>query len=221
MTATSIETVRLSNGRTVQLTIGEPEHTVRGGIVVLHEARGVTDTVRALVGSLASEGWLAVAPHYGEADDDGKPAGVSSDAVLADTDAACLWLADHDVPADRVGVIGFDLGGTVAFLVAASRSIGAAVSVAGGGIAEPIADGMPALVDVASDLGCPWLGIYGDRDAAISADDVQKLRAATESAEVATDVVRFADIGHRFDIDHDAAFEAWHRTLNWFDAHLR
>lgn len=63
MTQTRIETLPSAEQSQLRLTIAEPETAARGGIVVLHEARGVTDTVRALAASLAVEGWLAVAPH--------------------------------------------------------------------------------------------------------------------------------------------------------------
>lgn len=228
MTLTRTEIIELTDGRSVRLTIAEPDRAVRGGLVVLHESRGVTDAVRGLVSSLADEGWLAVAPNlYGtlEADEitDIEPRlrRLSGDSVLADTDVAAVWLAQRGVPADRTGVIGFDLGGAAAMVVASRRSVGAAVSVAGLGILAPISEGLPALVDVAGELACPWLGIYGDDDSAIPTDEVEKLRDAAAGAEVATDVVRFAGTGNRFDSNPAASAEAWHRTLNWFDLHLR
>src|SRR5712664_59517 len=228
MTETRTEVIELDDGRSVRLTVAEPDRPVRGGLVVLHEARGVTDVVRGLAASLADEGWLAVAPHlYGAqnadevADVDSELKRLSGDSVLADTDAAAVWLAERGVAADRTGVIGFDLGGAVAMVVASSRTVGAAVSVAGVGILAPLSDGLPALVDVAGELTCPWLGIYGDEDAAIPVAEVEKLRDAAATAEVATDVVRFAGTDNRFDTDQQAGAEAWHRTLNWFDLHLR
>ncbi|HEX5120266.1 MAG TPA: dienelactone hydrolase family protein [Pseudonocardiaceae bacterium] len=230
MTPTRVEIIELTDGRSVRLTIGEPDRAVRGGLVVLHEARGVTDVVRGLVSGLADEGWLAVAPNlYGALRHDEVPAAdvsrelsrLSGDSVLADTDVAAVWLAQQGVATDRTGVIGFGLGGTAAMVVASSRTVGAAVSVAGSGILEPLADGLPALVDVAGGLVCPWLGIYGDQDSSTPADAVEKLRDAAATAEVATDVVRFADSDSRFDRDPDAGAEAWHRTLSWFDMHLR
>ncbi|KAA2262175.1 dienelactone hydrolase family protein [Solihabitans fulvus] len=231
MTQTRTESLPLTDGREVRLTVAEPENVVRGGLVVLHEAHGVTDTVRGLVASLADEGWLAVAPHlYQDADELDESRGddvaarvgmLSGETVLADTDVAFLWLAERGISADRTGVIGFDLGGAVAMVIAASRSIGAAVSVAGGGILTPLSDGLPALVEVAEQLSCPWLGLYGDEDEAIPVADVEKLRDAAAAAEIATDVVRFAGANHRFDAAPDAAAEAWHRALNWFDSHLR
>lgn len=228
MTQTRTEIIELTDGRSVCLTAAEPDRPVRGGLVVLHEARGVTDVVRGLAASLAEEGWLTVAPHlYGErtevaATDVPEQLGrLSGESVLADTDLAAVWLAERGVATDRTGVIGFDLGGAAALVVASRRTVGAAVSVAGGGITEPLADGLPALVDVAGELACPWLGIYGDQDEAIPAESVRKLRDAAATAEVATDVVLFTGSGSRFDQDPEVGAEAWARTLNWFDLHLR
>lgn len=225
MTPTRTETLSLTDGRELRLTVAEPENAVRGGLVVLHEARGVTDTVRGLVSGLAAEGWLAVAPHlYDEVSGDEAPAmvsGLSGEAVLADTDVAFVWLGQQGVSRDRMGVMGFDLGGSVAMVVAGSRTIGAAVTVGGGGILDPLSEGLPSLVDVAEELTCPWLGLYGDDDTEIPVGDVEKLRDAAAAAPVATDVVRFARTGHRFDATPEVGAEAWQRALNWFDSHLR
>ncbi|MEV0677159.1 dienelactone hydrolase family protein [Actinosynnema sp. NPDC050436] len=227
MTSPRTETLSLTDGRTLRLTVAEPENVVRGGLVVLHEARGVTDTVRGLVSGLAAEGWLAVAPHLyrgGEdepADAEEQAGELSGESVLADTDVAFVWLGQQGVSADRLGVMGFDLGGSVAMVVAGSRSIGAAVTVGGGGISEQLSDGLPSLVDVAEELACPWLGLYGDDDEKIPFGDVEKLRDAAAAAPVATDVVRFRDTSHRFDTTPEASAEAWQRALNWFDSHLR
>ena len=47
MTETRTETVPLVDGTALRLTVAEPVGPARGGIVVLHEARGMTDAVRA------------------------------------------------------------------------------------------------------------------------------------------------------------------------------
>jgi carboxymethylenebutenolidase len=232
MADTRTETVPLVSGGELRLTVAEPDTTVRGGIVVLHETRGVTDAVRGLVQGLAAEGWLTVAPHLYHRDgtDELDPndewvqdqvSRMTGRDVLADTDTAFGWLADREVTADRMGVVGFDLGGSVALLVAAQRALGAAVSVAGVGIVEPLSDGLRSMVDAAPYLGCPWLGLYGEGAGSAPSGDVEKLRDAAASSEVATDVVTYPDTGYRFDADPDAAADAWQRTLNWLDAHLR
>lgn len=235
MTQTRTETLLLTDGSELRCTVAEPDGVVRGGLVLLHEARGVTDAVRGLATSLAEEGWLTVAPHLYhrdgddeqiDSDDDHRVADkvsrLSGDSVLADTDAAFAWLAQQGVAADRMGIVGFGLGGSVALVVAASRTLGAAVTISGGGIVAPLSEGLPSLVEVAGELTCPWLGIYSDAVKAIPAEDVAKLRDAAAGAGVATDVVRYpGPVEGEREQDPAAVSDAWQRTLNWFDAHLR
>lgn len=216
------ETVPLVDGSALRLTVAEPDASVRGGIVVLHDARGVTDAMRGLVASFAGDGWLAVAPHLyhrdaaDEVDEEHAQEQVGRldrDQVVADTDTAFGWLADRDVKSDRMGVVGFDFGGSVALYVAATRTLGAAVTVAN----EVPSENLTEAVSAEQGLTCPWLGIFGTDD-----PELDRLRAAASSSEVVTDVVVYpSDGGHRFDDDPENAAEAWQRTLNWFDSHLR
>ena len=103
MTTTRIETLSLTDGRELRVTIAEPDSAVRGGLVVLHEARGMTAGVRTLVSSLADEGWLAIAPHLYDEDrvhgDDirDQVSKLSGDRLLADTDVAFVWLGQQGV----------------------------------------------------------------------------------------------------------------------------
>ncbi len=218
------ETVPLVDGSTLRLTVAEPDGRIRGGIVVLHEARGITDAVRSLVHGLAGDGWLAVAPHLYHRDEvdevdadeaDERAGKLDRDEVLADTDTAFGWLAERDVASDRMGVVGFDVGGSVALLVAAKRTLGAAVTVAND---VPSAN-VTALVSAAQGLTCPWLGIYGAEGTADP--EIDRLRVAAASSEVATDIVVYPRKSDRFDDDPETAADAWQRTLNWFDSHLR
>jgi carboxymethylenebutenolidase len=208
MTQTHTEHYEREDGRAVELTYAEPENVVRGGLVVLHEAEGITAGVRLLIAGLAGEGWLAVAPHL-----TGEPA---REDILAATDITLAWLVEHGVQADLLGVVGFDLGGTAALVVASNRKLGAAVSVGGQGGSE-----LPALVEIAGKLSSPWLGIYGDAGDELGAAEVEQLRDAAATSGVVSNVVRYPGANHRFDADPKAAVEAWQRTLSWFDAHLR
>jgi carboxymethylenebutenolidase len=234
MTDVRTETVPLDDGSELRLTVAEPDRAVRGGIVVLHESRGVTDGVRWLVHSLALEGWLTVAPHLYHRDGADELAAeetdeqvrdqvsrLTGDSVMADTDTAFGWLAERGVTADRMGVIGFDLGGSVALAVAARRTLGAAVSVAATRITEPLSADLPSPLEAAPEVTCPWLGLFGERSVDPSVHDVEKLRAAVTAAELASNVVVYPGVDHRFDADPRAAADAWQRTMNWFDSHLR
>ncbi|ANN21223.1 carboxymethylenebutenolidase [Amycolatopsis orientalis] len=210
MTLTTTVEHQHVDGHTLRLTFAEPEGVVRGGLVVLHEeADEVEEGLSLLLAGLAGEGWLTVTPHL---DRDN----LTQQDLLDATDATLAWLSGRGVEADLIGVVGFDLGGTAALVVASNRRLGAAVSVGGQGVTE-----LPVLVEIAGRLTSPWLGMYGDAGDEAGGAEVEQLRDAAASAGVVTDVVRYPGANHRFDADPDAAAEAWQRTLNWFDAHLR
>ncbi len=224
----SLEQIPLPDGSELHLTVAAPESAIRGGIIVGQEEHGVTDAVWQLAEGLAGEGWLSVIPHLYHPDGadelphDSDPEQVrrhverlSAESLHADTDASLRWLARRGVSADRIGVVGFGLGGAVALIVATQRDLGAAVTVGGTGVVQPVAPTLPALVDVAPDLRCPWLGIYGP-NSKVPEEEVHKLRDAAHSAQVATDLVHYC-----VDTERSIAEETWARTLNWFGSHLR
>lgn len=250
MTGTHTETIPLVDETELTVTLGEPEGAVRGGVVVLHESRGMTVRTEAIVEGLAGEGWLVVAPHLyhrdgGARDDetaddevaDTASRRVSGESVLADSDAAFGVLADRGVDSDRMAVLGFDLGATAALVVAAQRSLGAVITVSAGGVSTPLAAGLPALLDVVGELTCPWLGLYGEAGDPLDPADVDRLREAAHASGRVVDVVVYPSREHRFDADEQAAaqpdplhegadeeattMEARSRVLNWLDAHLR
>ena len=120
-----------------------------------------------------------------------------------------------------MGVLGFDIGATVALLVATERTMGAAVSVANEASVSSVRDRLPSLADAMAGLTCPWLGLYGREGDGDGNADAERLRDASLAADAVTNIVIYRSSGHRFDADPDAAADAWQRTLNWFDAHLR
>lgn len=219
--------------RKVPLTAVSPEGSVRGGIVVLHEAREIPDSLLDLLRALAAEGWLAVAPdlfHRGD-ETDGEVFGAS---LFADFDATFDWLTARGVYPDCVGVIGFDDAGTAALIVATNRPIGAAVSVGAAGIVEPLNSDAIALVEAAPALQAPWLGLYGENDARIPPDHIEGLRDAATRASVATNIVSYSGLRHRAgepqappgsaeygDPASAALIEAQTRIFDWFDSFLR
>jgi carboxymethylenebutenolidase len=72
----------------------------------------------------------------------------------------------------------------------------------------------------------PWLGLFGDQDASIPVDDVERLRAVLAGAAAPTEIVRYPDAGHGFHCDRRADYvegdarDAWARTLAWFGTYL-
>jgi carboxymethylenebutenolidase len=209
----------------------------KGAVVVIQEAFGVNDHIQDVARRLAAEGYRAVAPHlFHRSGDPVIPyedfdqamehlRQLTEDGIAEDMNAAYDHLREDGFEDARIAVVGFCMGGTVAFIEAAARPLGAAVTFYGGGIAEG-RFGAPALVDLAPKLQTPWLGCYGDQDTGIPADQVEQLREAAARAPVDTEIVRYPDAGHGFHCDARSAYheasarDAWSRTLAWLDGHL-
>ncbi|MHB2022677.1 MAG: dienelactone hydrolase family protein [Mycobacteriales bacterium] len=206
--------------------------------MVVQEAFGVNAHIRDVADRFAQAGYRAVAPHLFYRTGDPEHPYDNFEAVLPhmqalsgrgisdDLEATFGYLTDAGFESDRVGIVGFCMGGSVAFYAATQFPLGAAVTFYGGGITEGRM-GMPALVDVAAHLKCPWLGLFGDQDPSIPVDHVEALRQAVAKAPVSTEIVRYPEAGHGFHCDErpanyhaQSATDAWQRTLSWFQDHL-
>lgn len=226
----------------MRLYEARPDGAARGAVVVIQEAFGVNAYVERVAQRAAAAGYHAVAPdlfhrtgagalpygdhsvvlpHIAELDDD---------RLLTDVDATFAHLASEGWQPASIGMVGFCIGGRIAFLAAARRTFGAAVGFYGGGIvtaAERFADRLPSLLPLAASLATPWLGLFGDHDHTIPVADVERLREALATASVPTAIVRYPDAGHAFacddrpEYDAAAADDGWARTLDWFELHLR
>ncbi|HEY7946287.1 MAG TPA: dienelactone hydrolase family protein [Acidimicrobiales bacterium] len=214
-----------------------PEGTARAAVIVVQEAFGVNGHIEDVTRRAAEAGYRAVAPHlfhrtgdpvidYGDYEKlMPQFAGLSEAGVLNDLDAAIAYLGEGGFPPARVGVVGFCMGGTVAFLAAVRRPVGAAVTFYGGGVTEG-RFGMAPMVELTPHLQAPWLGLYGDDDQGIPVEQVEALRASLSAAPVDTEIVRYAGAGHGFHCDMrsdyhpESASDAWRRTLEWFEKHL-
>ena len=125
-----------------------------------------------------------------------------------------------------MGIVGFCMGGAVAFATAARVRLGAAATFYGGGILEG-RFGAPPLVELAPGLLTAWIGFYGDADQGIPTGQVEELRAAVADADVAAELHRYPGAAHGFNCDdrpdsynEAAATDAWARTLDWFAHHI-
>jgi carboxymethylenebutenolidase len=209
----------------------------KGGVIVVQEAFGVNDHIKDVTERFAAEGYRAIAPHFFHRSgdpvisyDDFDTAmqhirQLTKEGIAEDLAAAHEHLSNDGFEDDRVAVVGFCMGGTVAFIEAHDRTLGAAVTFYGSGIAEG-RFGAPALKDLAPELKTPWLGLYGDQDQGIPVEQVEQLREAVTNAPVDTEIVRYPDAGHGFHCDARSAYheasarDAWSRTLAWLDEHL-
>jgi len=209
----------------------------KGAVVVVQEAFGVNDHIKDVAERFAAEGYRAIAPHFFHRE--GDPvigyddietakkyiAKLTEEGIAEDLDTAYSHLRDDGFDDARIAVVGFCMGGTVAFIEAATRTLGAAVTFYGGGIAQG-RFGSPSLLKLAPELKTPWLGCYGDKDHGIPVEQVERLREAVEGVAVDTEIVRYPEAGHGFHCDARSAYhepsarDAWSRTLAWLDGHL-
>jgi carboxymethylenebutenolidase len=231
-------TVTVSTGDgDIPLYDAEPEGSQGAAVIVIQEAFGVNDHIEDVTRRLAAEGYRAVAPHLFHRSGDPRLGyediqqvmphmqAVTETGLTSDLDATLGYLAGAGFESNQVGIVGFCLGGTVAFLAATRYPLGAAVTFYGGGIASG-RFGTPSQIELAPDLVAPWLGLYGDRDQGIPVDEVEALREAAAKASVPTEVVRYPDADHGFHCDARSSFhqsssqDAWQRTLAWFRSYL-
>jgi carboxymethylenebutenolidase len=223
---------------TTPLTSITPEGPVRGGVVVIQEAFGVTGHIVDVCRRFADAGYHAVAPHLFhrsgdpvlEYDDMTSAMSLIGELTAAhideDVDGAVAALSAASIDPRNTAIVGFCMGGTVAFHTAVRLELGAAVSFYGGGVAKG-RFGYPSQLDVAGQLRTPWLGLFGDRDKGIPTEEVEELRDAVAHAPVDTEIVRYAEAEHGFHCDdrpavfnEAAARDGWARTLQWFGAHV-
>jgi carboxymethylenebutenolidase len=207
-------------------------------IIVLQEAFGVNDHIRGVADMFADKGYLAVAPQLFHRD--GSPeipyddfasampfmANLTKQGLTNDLNATTDFLATLAFHAQNIAAVGFCMGGTVSFFAATLGTVGAAASFYGGGVATG-RFGLPPLVELAADLKAPWIGLYGDLDQSIPADQVEALREATNAVSVTTEIVRYPEGKHGFHCDarpdsynEEAALDARGRALAFFAEHL-
>jgi len=80
---------------------------------------------------------------------------------------------------------------------------------------------MRPLLEEADRIHCPLLGLFGEEDASIPADDVEAIRGRLARLGKTAEIVLYPGAGHGFFCDRresyrpDAARDAWRRALDW------
>ncbi|MCK1539189.1 dienelactone hydrolase family protein [Bradyrhizobium sp. 176] len=203
----------------------DPAGTAKGAVVVIQEIFGVNHHIRSVCDRLAGEGYVAIAPSIFNRTSPGFQSGYSPDeiaearkfvaspdwdAMLRDTQAAI----DAVKSVGPVGIIGFCLGGSIAF-VAATRLSGlkAAIGYYGGAVVR-YADETPKV---------PTQLHFGEKDAGIPLTDVETIKTKRPDVEVFV----YPGAQHGFHCDERTSYDkasadiAWPRSMEFFAKHLK
>ena len=233
---TEKHTLAVADGSSMQAFVARPEE--KGsfpGMLLFQEAFGVNAHIRDVAQRIAREGYVAIAPELFhrtaapgfEVRYDDFPSAMphmkalTEQGLADDAHAASEWLRDSShVAPDRIGAIGFCLGGRVSFLANATLSLRAAISFYGGSIA-------PALLPKAANLHGPHLFFWGGLDKHIPQDQIRSVLDAVKAAGKPYINVEISDADHGFFCDARpsynpvAAKEAWSLATSFLDAHVK
>jgi len=196
-----------------------------GGVVVVHENRGLNPYIEDVARRVAKAGFVALAPDgltsvggYPGNDEKGKELQSTVDGakLMNDFFAAVEWLMAHDAVNGRVGITGFCYGGGVANAAAVAYP-----ELAG---AVPFYGRQPAAADVAK-IKCPLLIHYAELDERVNAG-WPDYEAALKAAGTRYEAFLYPGTNHGFHNDSTPRFDkvqadlAWERTVAFFAAHL-
>jgi carboxymethylenebutenolidase len=204
------------------------------GIVLLHEIYGVNDYVRDRARQLAGMGYVVLAPDLFwrtqpglelPNDDEGTKLGMAAaqelDVAVAVGDAIAALAALRDMPevtGRRAGVLGFCLGGSIAWQVAADGDPDVAVVYYGSAVAGALG--------AADRIDCPLIMHWGGADPFIPREQVGAVAAAAACHDTIECHVH-EGAGHAFDNDHSERFhvpraraDAWRLTAEFLAREL-
>ncbi len=152
---------------------------------------------------------------------------LSDNHVIKDVNATVELLKSHKaVDPAQIGIIGFCMGGRIAFLMAATNpSFKAAVSYYGGGTMRPWGKG-PSPFERVAEIHCPIQGHFGEDDKNPSPEDMRKLDAELNKHGKIHEFHSYAGAGHGFMNTRQAGYRAhadqssWPRTLEFLGRYL-
>ena len=227
--ATSKDVSYRSGDDTVQAILYTPKG--KGpfpAVVVIHEWWGLNDWVKEQATKLSDEGYITLAIDLYR----GKVAttpdlahelmrGVPDDRADRDLHAAVEFLkAQPDVKKDRIGAIGWCMGGGYSLDVALQEPTLAADVINYGHLADE--------VDDLKKINAPILGIFGGQDRGIPPSDVKKFEQQLKSLGKNVEVHIYPDAGHAFENPNNGsgyrqadAADAWERTVTFLASTLK
>ena len=199
----------------------------KGGVLVIHENKGLNDWVRSVTGRLAGAGYSAMAidllSEQGGTAAFADPAqataalgAIPPEQFVHDLNSAVAQLKLR-APGQKVGVVGFCFGGGLVWQLLGSGALGVSVAV-------PFYGPLPDNPDF---TGCKAavLGIYGALDSRVTGSK-PAAKAALERAGLVHDLVVEPNADHAFFNETGprynavAAADAWQRLLDWLGRYL-
>ena len=198
--------VRAADGHELAAYVAKPDGEPTAGLVVVQEIFGVNQHIRAVADSYAQDGFLAVAPALFDRVERGVDLGyegadmqraltfipkINVDKAVVDIGAALEYA--RKTTGKKVGVIGYCLGGTLAWLAAARLNPAVAVGYYGGRIGNYAAETPKA----------PVMLHFGRQDAQIPAEEVNKIKQAHPDVQI-----HWYDAGHAFNATPRSSYNA-------------
>src|SRR2546428_7954439 len=175
-------------------------------VVVIQHQGGVDDFMEEMTQRVASAGYAAVAPDLYHRDspdcrDDGptRRARLLDVNVIKDVNATVDFLKSHrGVDGGRLGIVGFCMGGRVAYLMAAAQpAFKAAVDYYDGNIMVPWGEG-PAPFERTAEIPCPLIRFFGMEVGNPSPADIRKLDAELGRHGKAHELHSYPGANHAF-----------------------
>jgi len=197
------------------------------GVVVIQEWWGLVDHIKDVCDRFAEEDFVALAPdlYHGKKAKSPDEAGklmmaMRIDEAERDLSAAAEYLSTHDATtSEKVGVVGFCMGGALSLYTATKNSnIGACVVFYGG---------HPNVKPDLPNLHAPVLGLYGERDRSVTPAAVRELERKLKELGKQIEVVIYPGAEHAFFnetrpevYNAEAAADAWQRTIKFLRENL-
>jgi carboxymethylenebutenolidase len=199
----------------------------RGGVLVIHENRGLTDSIRSVAGRLAASGYSSLAIDLLSEEGGTKSFADEFEAMaalgaappsrfVADMKAGVTELRRR-LPGKRVAATGFCFGGGMVWLLLASKEARLAAAV-------PFYGPFPENGNL-SGARAAVLGVYAELDSRVNASRAAA-RAALRRARLQHQIVTFPGVDHAFfnptgsRYDAAAATAAYRRMVAWLGRYV-